>query len=63
MRDPFDNVCACEHETENYVCLCTRRKLDDRTGPCANCMGEEHRMVKRDETLTPARVLKLVRPQ
>jgi hypothetical protein len=43
-RDPFDNVCACEYESETRVCVCTRRKLDDRVGPCSNCMSGQHRL-------------------
>lgn len=49
-RDPFDKVCACEHETETHYCVCTSRQHPDYigpSGPCTRCKSDNHRMVTK----------------
>jgi hypothetical protein len=42
-RRPFDEVCACDHETANDWCVCTRPK-EQAKAACSNCMAGSHKM-------------------
>ena len=48
-RDPFDERCACDHETDTHYCLCMR-KMDPAKARCSQCMSGNHDLVPKPQT-------------
>lgn len=46
-RDPFDERCCCDHETETHHCLCMK-KVDQAKDRCSRCANGHHVMRKKD---------------
>jgi hypothetical protein len=45
-RDPFDERCCCDHETETHECMCLRKtwQCKDR---CARCLEGKHALRRK----------------
>ncbi len=56
-RDPFDQVCTCEFETETHICLCTRR-LQWAGHSCSACKDGRHILRARDAQADPIDALR-----
>lgn len=49
-RKPFDEVCECEHETYNKVCVCTRKK-DQAKKMCTKCAEGNHKLKPKEDII------------
>ena len=57
MRDPFDEVCTCDYETETHHCICTR-KLTPPHVRCDRCAGGKHLLKMTGEQVNEIEALR-----